>query len=39
MTALDHVLLHTAGFPRAPLGTPQWDTHTGRRALAATCVA
>jgi CubicO group peptidase (beta-lactamase class C family) len=28
---LDHVLLHTAGFPRAPLGPPRWDTHEGRR--------
>jgi CubicO group peptidase (beta-lactamase class C family) len=28
---LDHVLLHTSGFPRAPLGPPQWDTHEGRR--------
>jgi CubicO group peptidase (beta-lactamase class C family) len=27
---LDHVLLHTAGFPRAPLGPPRWDTHEGR---------
>lgn len=29
---LDQVLLHTAGFPRAPLGSPEWDTHEGRRA-------
>jgi len=28
---LDHVLQHTAGFPYAPLGPPQWDTHEGRR--------
>ena len=28
---LDHVLLHTAGFPHAPLGSPRWDTHEGRR--------
>ena len=28
---LDHVLLHTSGFPRAPLGPPRWDTHEGRR--------
>jgi CubicO group peptidase (beta-lactamase class C family) len=28
---LDHVLLHTAGFPHAPLGPPLWDTHEGRR--------
>jgi CubicO group peptidase (beta-lactamase class C family) len=24
------VLLHTAGFPHAPLGPPRWDTHEGR---------
>jgi CubicO group peptidase (beta-lactamase class C family) len=29
---LDQVLLHTAGFPRAPLGPPRWETHEGRRA-------
>lgn len=29
---LDHVLLHTAGFPRAPLGPPRWETHEGRAA-------
>jgi CubicO group peptidase (beta-lactamase class C family) len=28
---LDHVLQHTSGFPRAPLGPPRWDTHEGRR--------
>jgi CubicO group peptidase (beta-lactamase class C family) len=28
---LDHVLLHTAGFPRAPLGPSLWATHEGRR--------
>ena len=28
---LDHVLQHTAGFPRAPLGPPRWATHEGRR--------
>lgn len=33
---LDHVLLHTAGFPRAPLGAPKWDTHEGRRAAFAS---
>ena len=27
---LEHVLLHTAGFPHAPLGPPRWDTHEGR---------
>ena len=29
---LDHVLQHTCGFPRAPLGAPRWQTHEGRRA-------
>ena len=29
---LDHVLQHTAGFPRAPLGPPDWGTHEGRSA-------
>jgi CubicO group peptidase (beta-lactamase class C family) len=29
---LDHVLLHTSGFPRGPLGAPRWATHEGRRA-------
>jgi CubicO group peptidase (beta-lactamase class C family) len=29
---LDHVLQHTAGFPRAPLGPPRWSTHEGRLA-------
>jgi CubicO group peptidase (beta-lactamase class C family) len=28
---LDHVLQHTAGFPRAPLGPPAWESHEGRR--------
>jgi CubicO group peptidase (beta-lactamase class C family) len=28
---LDHVLQHTSGFPRAPLGAPRWFTHEGRR--------
>lgn len=28
---LDHVLLHTSGFPRAPLGPPRWETPAGRR--------
>ncbi len=27
---LDHVLLHTSGFPMAPLGPPAWRTHEGR---------
>ena len=30
VVTLDHVLLHTAGFPRAPLGPPRWSTHDGR---------
>ncbi len=29
---LDHVLLHTSGIPRAPMGAPRWTTHEGRRA-------
>lgn len=29
---LDHVLQHTSGFPRAPLGADRWETHEGRRA-------
>jgi len=29
---LDHLLQHTSGFPRAPLGAPRWETHEGRRA-------
>jgi len=29
---IDHVLQHTGGFPRAPLGPPRWDTHEGRRS-------
>ncbi len=31
VVTLDHVLLHTSGFPRGPLGPPRWDTHEGRR--------
>ncbi len=27
---VDHVLLHTAGFPYAPLGPPIWSSHEGR---------
>lgn len=27
---VEHVLLHTAGFPNAPLGSPQWRTHASR---------
>lgn len=30
---LEHVLLHTSGFPMAPLGPPKWDTHEGRAAV------
>ncbi len=30
--SLDHVLLHTAGFPYAPLAPPEWATHEGRAA-------
>jgi len=29
---VEQVLLHTAGFPRAPLGHPQWQTREGRLA-------
>lgn len=28
---LDHLMLHTAGFPTAPLGPPAWWTRQGRR--------
>jgi CubicO group peptidase (beta-lactamase class C family) len=31
VVTLDHVLQHTCGFPRAPLGAPRWATHAGRR--------
>jgi CubicO group peptidase (beta-lactamase class C family) len=27
---VEQVMLHTAGFPHAPLGPPQWDTREGR---------
>ena len=27
---LDHVLLHTAGFPQAPMSPARWGTHEGR---------
>ena len=27
---IEQVLLHTSGFPHAPLGPPQWDTREGR---------
>ncbi|MBM3684732.1 MAG: beta-lactamase family protein [Actinobacteria bacterium] len=29
---VEHVLLHTAGFPYAPLGPGRWETTEGRRA-------
>jgi CubicO group peptidase (beta-lactamase class C family) len=29
---LDQVLLHTSGFPRAPLGPPEWNDRAGRLA-------
>jgi CubicO group peptidase (beta-lactamase class C family) len=29
---VEQVLLHTSGFPRAPLGPPQWETREGRLA-------
>ena len=28
---VEQVMLHTSGFPAAPLGPPQWDTSAGRR--------
>ncbi|MBX7160103.1 MAG: beta-lactamase family protein [Acidimicrobiia bacterium] len=30
---VEQVLLHTAGFPLAPLGPPEWDTREGRLAV------
>ncbi|HEY3831792.1 MAG TPA: serine hydrolase domain-containing protein [Acidimicrobiia bacterium] len=27
---VEQVMLHTSGFPRAPLGPPRWDTREGR---------
>jgi len=30
VVTIEQVLLHTSGFPRAPLGPPQWDTREGR---------
>ena len=30
---VEHVLLHTAGFPYAPLGPPEWATHEGRMSV------
>lgn len=32
---LEHLLTHTAGFPAAPLGPPNWDTREGRLAALA----
>jgi CubicO group peptidase (beta-lactamase class C family) len=32
VVTVEQVLLHTSGFPRAPLGPPQWDTREGRLA-------
>ena len=29
---VEQVMLHTSGFPHAPLGPPQWDTRAGRIA-------
>lgn len=30
VVTVDHLLLHTAGFPQAPLGPPRWWTREGR---------
>ena len=32
VVTIDHLLTMTAGFPRAPLGPPRWQTREGRRA-------
>ena len=32
VVTLEHLLTHTAGFPNAPLGPPDWFTREGRRA-------
>jgi CubicO group peptidase (beta-lactamase class C family) len=32
VVTVEQVLLHTSGFPRGPLGPPQWDTREGRLA-------
>jgi CubicO group peptidase (beta-lactamase class C family) len=29
---VEQVMLHTSGFPHAPMGPPQWSTRDGRRA-------
>ena len=36
---LEHVLLHTSGFPMAPLEPSGWDTHEGRAAAFARVAA
>lgn len=33
IVTIEHVLLHTSGFPRAPLGPPRWLTREGRLAV------
>lgn len=33
---VDHLLLHTAGLPRAPLGPPEWSDPAARRAKIAS---
>jgi CubicO group peptidase (beta-lactamase class C family) len=30
---IEQVMLHTAGFPHAPMGPPRWLTHEGRRQV------
>ncbi|MDQ1402723.1 MAG: hypothetical protein QOG03_1039 [Actinomycetota bacterium] len=30
---IEQVMLHTSGFPHAPMGTPRWLTHEGRREV------
>ncbi len=32
VVTVEQVMLHTSGFPHAPLGAPQWDTREGRLA-------
>jgi CubicO group peptidase (beta-lactamase class C family) len=32
VVTVEQVMLHTSGFPHAPLGPPQWYTHDGRMA-------
>jgi CubicO group peptidase (beta-lactamase class C family) len=31
VVTIEQVMLHTGGFPTAPLGPPQWETSAGRR--------